>query len=266
MALMMGDAPFGRNSSGTFNFDTGVLQAHTLYFEDCPKRVRALFGGEAVADSRAVKRLHETGLLPTYYFPEEDVRMDLLEKTDHTTHCPFKGDASYWAIKSGDRVAENVVWGYPEPLESSPPLAGYVAFYWDAMDAWMEEDEEVFAHPHDPYHRVDVLNSSRHVKVTVNGEVVAETDHPKLVFETSLPTRYYIPQEDVRTDLLVETDTKTECPYKGIASYFSVRTGGDLAEDVAWSYPEPLPESEKLPGTLCFFGEGVETEVDGEKL
>jgi len=95
-----------------------------------------MFNGETIADSKRVKLLHETGYLPVYYFPEEDVRMDLLEESNHTTHCPFKGDASYWSAKVGDRVAENAVSGYPEPLESAPPLAGYLAFYWHTMDVW----------------------------------------------------------------------------------------------------------------------------------
>jgi uncharacterized protein (DUF427 family) len=173
MALTVESGPFGERSKGVFNFDTTVLEPHTLYFEDSPRRVRVMLGGETVADSRHVKLLHETGHLPIYYFPEEDVRMDLLEATDHTTHCPFKGDASYWSVRVGDSVAENAVWGYREPIDSAPPLDGHVAFYWDAMDHWYEEDEEVFVHPRDPYHRVDTLSSSRHVKVSLNGEVVA---------------------------------------------------------------------------------------------
>jgi uncharacterized protein (DUF427 family) len=135
MALTKGTGPFGEQSNGTFNFDTSVLKAHTLYLEDCPKRVRAVFNGETIVDSRSVKILHESGHLPVYYFPEEDINQDLLEPSDHLTHCPFKGDASYRSVRVGDRVAENAVWSYPEPLESAPPLAGYAAFYWHKMDA-----------------------------------------------------------------------------------------------------------------------------------
>jgi uncharacterized protein (DUF427 family) len=264
MALTVEAGPFGERRKGTFNFDTGVLQPHTLYFEDSPRRVRVVFNGETIADSRSVKLLHETGHLPVYYFPQEDVRMELLEESAHTTHCPFKGDASYWSVRVGDKVAENAVWSYPEPLESSPPLAGYLAFYWDRMDHWYEEDEEVFVHPRDPYHRVDVLESSRHVRVSVNGEVVAETDRPKILFETGLPPRYYIPPEDVREDVLAESEKNTQCPYKGVASYYTVEAGGDRVEDLVWYYPEPLPEVEKIRGHLCFFNEKVELEIDGE--
>ena len=107
MTLTIGTGPFGKQSHGTFNFDPGVLQPDTLYFGDSPRRVRVMFNGEFIADTKRVKLLHETGHLPVYYFPQEDVRMDLLEESDHTTHCPFKGDASYWSVKVGDRVAEN---------------------------------------------------------------------------------------------------------------------------------------------------------------
>jgi uncharacterized protein (DUF427 family) len=264
MTLTIGTGPFGDQSAGTFNFDTGALQPHTLYFEDSPRRVRVMFNGETVADSRRAKLMHETGHLPVYYFPDEDVRMDLLEESDHTTHCPFKGDASYWSVKLGERESENAVWGYPDPIDSCPPIAGYVAFYWRMMDHWFEEDEEVFVHPRDPYHRVDVLQSSRHVKVSVNGEVVAETERPRVLFETGLPPRYYIPPEDVREEALLTSEKTTQCPYKGVASYRSVEAGGNRVENLIWYYPDPIPEAAKIKGLLAFFNEHVDLEVDGE--
>jgi uncharacterized protein (DUF427 family) len=264
MTLTIGTGPFGTQSAGTFNFDTGVLQRHTLYFEDSPRRVRVMFNGETVADSKRAKLMHETGHLPVYYFPEEDVRLELLEESEHMTHCPFKGDASYWSVKVGDRVSENAVWGYAEPIDSATAIAGYLAFYWRMMDHWFEEDEEVFVHPRDPYHRVDILESSRHVKVSVNGEVVAETERPKVLFETGLPPRYYIPPEDVRAEALLTSEKTTRCPYKGVASYWSVEAGGERVEDLIWYYPEPIPEAAKIKGLLAFFNEKVDLEVDGE--
>lgn len=264
MTLTIGTGPFGDQGEKTFNFDVRAPRDHVLYFEDSPRRVRAVFGGETVADSRSVKLLHEKGHLPVYYFPVEDVRMDLLEETDHTTHCPHKGDASYWSVRAGEKVAENAVWGYPEPIEDAPPLAGYLAFYWNKMDHWYEEDEEVFVHPRDPYHRIDVLQSSRHVEVTVNGEVVAESWRPKILFETGLPPRYYLPPEDVREEALHPSEKTTQCPYKGVASYYSVEAGGERVEDLVWYYPDPIPEAPKIKGLLCFFNEKVDLRVDGE--
>jgi len=265
MTLTIGTGPFGDQGDKSFNFEVRALSDHLLYFEDSPRRVRVVFGGETVADSRRAKLLHEAGLLPVYYFPIEDMRMELLEESDHTTHCPFKGDASYWSVRTGDRVAENAVWGYPEPIDSAPPIAGYLAFYWRKMDHWYEEEEEVFVHPRDPYHRVDVLESSRHVKVTVNDAVIAETDRPKILFETGLPPRYYIPPEDVREEALVPSDKQTQCPYKGVASYYSVEADGRRVEDLVWYYPEPIPEAAKIKGHLAFFNEKVDLEVDGEE-
>lgn len=265
MALTLGTGPLSPDSQGEFNFESNA-PAHLLYFEESPRRVRVAFNGETIADSTGMKLLHESNSLPVYYFPVEDVRMELLEATDHSSRCPVKGDASYWSVKVGDRVAENAAWGYPSPLDSAPWLAGHVAFYWDKMDAWFEEDEEIFVHPRDPYHRVDVLDSTRRVKISINDEVIAESDRPKILFETGLPPRYYIPEEDVRTELLVPSDTATQCPYKGTASYWSVKAGDDIVEDVVWYYPDPLPDVSKISGYLSLFNERVDLEVDGEAV
>jgi uncharacterized protein (DUF427 family) len=134
------------------------------------------------------------------------------------------------------------------------------------IDAWYEECEQVFVHPRDPYHRVDILVSDRHVRVMVNGEVVAETDRPKLLFETGLPPRYYIPPEDVRAELLTPSETHTRCPYKGIASYWSVEADGERVEDLIWSYQQPIPEAGKIQGYLCPFNEWSDIYVNGELL
>jgi len=261
MALALGTGPFGQQSRGTFNFEVTAPDRHVLYFEDCPKRVRAEFGGETVVDSRAVKIMHETGHLPVYYFPEGDVRQDLLEESDRTTHCPYKGDAAYRSVRVGDRVAEDALWSYPEPLPSAPAIAGYWAFYPEKMDRWLEEDEVVIGHPRDPYHRVDVLASSRRVRVSLGGEPVAETSRPKVLFETGLPPRYYVPPEDVRDGLLVPSASESVCPYKGVARYRSVRIAGGLVEAAAWYYPEPFPEAGGGRDYLCFYGEKVDVEV-----
>jgi len=152
------------------------------------------------------------------------------------------------------------------PAPGTPDLSGYVTFAWDSMDTWYEEDDEVYVHPRDPYHRVDVLRSSRHIEVVMLGETVADTRRPSLLFETSLPVRSYIPRMDVRMDLLVPSDTISRCPYKGRATYFSLRTGGRLAKDIAWTYEFPIPECPKIENLVCFFDEQVEVvRVDGEQ-
>jgi uncharacterized protein (DUF427 family) len=263
MSLMTGTGPFGENHGGRFNFDVPRTSG-VIYFEDSPRRIRARFAGETIVDSRNAKLLHEQRHLPVYYFPQEEVRMDLLEPTDHSSRCPFKGEASYWSVRVGERVAENAAWAYPDPLDDAPPLTGYLAFYWHKMDEWFEEDEPAIVHARDPYHRVDVLDTSRRVRVSVNGEVVAETERGKVIFETGLPPRWYIPPEDVRSDVLVDSDKHTGCAYKGIASYKTVRAGGGEEEDVVWFYESPRREAEPIRGSLAFFNERVDIEVDGE--
>ncbi len=241
----------------------GNSREHRVWTEPCQRRVRVFFGGQPVADSTRVLYLFETGHLPVYYFPRDDVRFDLLKPTDHHTHCPYKGDASYYSVVAGERRAENAVWAYPEPIDAAAVLAGYVAFYWNSADAWFEEDDEVFKHPRDPYHRVDVLNSSRHVQVSVGGLVVADSTRPRLLFETGLPVRYYLPKLDVSQHLLVPSETRSVCPYKGQAAYWSVRTPDGLAQDVVWGYPAPIAEAPKIENLLCFFNEKVDITVDG---
>jgi uncharacterized protein (DUF427 family) len=264
MALTVGTGPFGHRPRGTFNREMPDLKG-IIWFEDFPRRMRASFAGETVVDSVGAKLLHEHGHLPILYFPVEDVREDLLEPTDHSTHCPWKGEASYWSVRVGDRVAENAMWGYPDPIEGAPPIAEHRALYWNSMDGWLEEDEEAIVHVRDPYHRVDVLDTSRHVRIAVGGVVVAESSRAKVIFETGLPVRWYFPQEDVNSELLVDSDKTTGCAYKGFASYWSVRAGDELEEDLAWTYRDPRPGAERIKDHIAFFNERVDIEVDGEQ-
>ncbi|MFL5826652.1 MAG: DUF427 domain-containing protein [Thermoleophilaceae bacterium] len=265
MALTVGTGPFGHHPGGGFNRQMPDTKGLIL-FEDFPRRMRAIFNGETVVDSRHAKLLHEHGHLPKLYFPEDEVRTDLLEPSEHTSHCPWKGDASYWSVRVGDRVADNAVWGYPEPLDSAPPLAGYLAVYWDLMDQWLEEDQEAIVHVRDPYHRTDVLPSSRQVKISLDGVPLADSTRAHVVYETGLPPRWYLPAEDVRTDLLEPSDKRTGCAYKGFATYWSLRGEGLDEEDLVWTYRDPQPGFERIRDQLCFFNERVDLEVDGEAL
>jgi uncharacterized protein (DUF427 family) len=225
--------------------------------------VRVRFAGEVVADSRRALLLRQyggTAQLPTYYFPQQDVRMDALVPGD----VADGGEVAWRTVRVGDRAERNAAWIAVAPPAPLAALAGHVSFSWGKMDAWFEEEEEIFVHARDPEKRVDVLPSSRHVRVVIGGETVADTRRPRLLFETSLPTRYYIPREDVRMDLLEPTGLRTRCPYKGIASYWTARAGGRVAQNIVWSYPEPIPECPKIEGLLCFFNEHVDLFVDGE--
>ncbi len=262
MGLMTGSGPFGREPAGTFNFEPPA-PGQALYLEPTPKRIRVVVGGETVADSKHAFLLHESGHQPIYYFPPEDVRAELLEPSDRHTRCPKKGEASYWTIRAGDAVVDAGAWYYPEPIPGAPSrLKDLIAFYWNRVDHWFEEDEEVFVHPRDPYHRVDVIASDRHVRVSLDGIELASSTRAMALFESNLPVRWYLPRDDVSASL-VESDTVTRCPYKGAASYYSV-DGVENGKDLIWYYEEPLPEVGRIAGLLCFFNERLDIELDGE--
>jgi uncharacterized protein (DUF427 family) len=264
MGLMTGTGPLGREPAGSFNFEPPP-PGQALYLEPTLKRVRAVIGGETVADSRAAFMLHESGHQPIYYFPARDVRSELLEPSDRVTRCPKKGEASYFSVRVGDRVEEALAWYYADPIASAPPgLKDLIAFYFDRVDHWYEEDEEIVVHPRDPYHRVDVVRSDRRVRISLDGVLLAESTRALALFESNLPPRWYLPKEDVVASL-VPSDTVTRCPYKGTASYYSV-DGVDDGVDVVWYYTDPLPEVGRIAGLLCFFNERIDLQLDGEDV
>jgi len=230
-----------------------------IKIERSAKRVRGYLDGKAVVDSAEPALVWEKPYYPTYYFPVSDVQAELV--ADGTAHSPSRGEAVTYTVVSGGRRVQAGALRYPDsPIEE---LRDLVRFEWGALDAWFEEDEEVFVHPRDPYSRIDVLASSKHVRVEIDGVTVAESTSPRLLFETGLPVRYYLPKTHVRMDLLEHTDTVTHCPYKGAAEYWSVRTPDTLHADVVWSYPAPIPESQKIIGLVSFYNEKVDIFVDG---
>jgi uncharacterized protein (DUF427 family) len=224
-----------------------VFQAPPPSVEPTPRRVRVRLGPTVVADSSRALLLTEFGptVLPTYYLPIDDVRPGVLvDEAD-----------GRWSVAAGGRRAEGAAWTNDDFDE----LKGHVTFSWETLD-WYEEDERVFCHARPPHHRVDTLRSSRRVEVFINGERVANSTRPLLLFETYLPTRYYLPFSDVRMDLFTASETVTQCPYKGIARYWS---HPDLP-DAAWSYPDPIPENPKIRDLVCFYNERVDIVIDGE--
>ncbi|MEV5408681.1 DUF427 domain-containing protein [Thermopolyspora sp. NPDC052614] len=240
--------------------------------EPTAKRVRVYLDGRAIADSTRVLMVWEVPYYPTYYFPLDDVDRGLLQATGETRHSPSRGEAHVHSV--GDRQDAALVY-LDSPMEE---IKGHVRFDWGAMDAWFEEDEEIFTHPRDPYSRVDILASSRHVRVEIDGVTVADSHSPRILFETGLPPRYYLPKTDVRLDLLEHTDTVTHCPYKGEAEYWSVvlpdadagvdkgadkGADKDAHKDIVWSYRMPLPESQKIAGLMSFYNEKVDIYLDG---
>jgi uncharacterized protein (DUF427 family) len=229
--------------------------------EPAAKRVRAYLGGEVVADSTRPVLVWEVPYYPTYYFPLADVRTELLEADGGVVRSPSRGDGHTYTVGEAGRQAPRGALRYVEsPIAE---LRDLVRLDWDSMDAWFEEDEEVFTHPRDPYTRVDILASSRHVRVEVDGTTIAESTSPRLLFESSLPVRYYLPKTHVRMDLLAPTASESHCPYKGQAEWWSVQAPGGVRADLAWSYPTPLPESQKIAGLIAFYNEKADIYVDG---
>ena len=260
MALTKGTGPFGERPAGRFNFDPRAPD-HVLYVESSPRRVRVVLGAETVAESSEVLVLYPPGRTPTYLFPREHVRTDRFEPSRRRRSDPGMGEGTYWTVRVGERRAMDAAYSWEQPPQGAETIAGLIAFDWDSMDGVFEEDEEVFVHPRDPYTRIDVLRSSRRVRVLVGGTVVADSTRPRMLLESGLPVRWYLPREDVRMDLLEPSYTTTRCPYKGIAHYRSLRLDVGYEKDIAWSYPEPFHDAEAVRGLLCFIEERVEMEV-----
>ena len=232
-----------------------------VHIEYSPRRVRAYFDNQLIAHSERVLLVFESRRPPVYWFPTSDVRMDLLAPKEQAAAAA--SGTVRWRSTAGGKMVDNLAWSYAEPAGDLAPLENHIAFYWNAIDAWYEEDEEVFVHPRDPYTRVDTVHSSRRVRVEVDGETIAVTNRPVLLFETGLPTRYYIPKLDVRMDLLESSDTVTHCPYKGDATYWNLRLGDKTFKDFVWVYRRPIPEIPKIENLLCFYNEKVDLYVDG---
>ncbi len=235
-------------------------------FGPSPRRVRVYFNGQLIADSKDMMLLREPDQLPLYYFPKKDVQMDCLQPSDHTIHSDLKGEGVFWQVQVGDKIANNAAFTFRNPPGSGPNLEEYVAFKWNKMDAWFEEDEEIFVYARDPHKRVDILPSSRHIEVVLDDIKVANSKRPWLLFETGLPTRYYMPKHDTRMDLLEPSDTVSRCPYKGEAHHYSVKIGDKLHKDVVWTYRYPAPECAKVQGLLGFLNEKLDVYEDGTLL
>lgn len=238
--------------------------------EASPRWVRTVLAGRTVADSkqpmlhvaygRPIRPGSRKPELPSYFFPVGDVDMSVLEPAE------VLDGRFWWHAKVDDRTVEYAAWTYEKPMGELADLSGHITFDWDQMDAWYEEAEEVYEHARDPQHRVDAIASTRHVEVEYRGQRLASSSRPRLLFETTLPTRYYLPPEDVDFELLEPSNLVTRCPYKGVARFWSVRGGGREGRNVAWSYPDPIAENPKIKDLVAFYNERVDITLDGELL
>jgi uncharacterized protein (DUF427 family) len=230
------------------------------HVEPAPRRVRAFLGGRTVLDTRSARYVWEWPHYPQYYVPRDDVDAALLVD-ERAAEDSDRGTARRHGLQVGEvrRPGAALVYGADAP----EALRDTVRFQWSALDAWFEEDEEVFVHPRDPYARADALRSTRSVRVELDGVVLAESSSPVLVFETGLPPRSYLPRTAVDFSHLAPSPTRTACPYKGRTSaYWSAATG---AADIAWSYDFPTREMLPIAGLVAFYDEKVDVVVDGRR-
>jgi uncharacterized protein (DUF427 family) len=234
------------------------------HIEPVPRRVRAMLGGEVVLDTTSALYVWEWPAYPQYYIPAADVRPGVLVDEDHPQKL-HRGTARRHGLVAGGVSRPGAARVFAD--DALAGLAGTVRFDWAALDAWFEEDEEVFVHPRSPYTRVDALRSTRTVRVELGGLVLAESASPVMVFETGLPTRYYLNRTEVNFGHLEPSPTVTACPYKGkTTGYWSVRAGGTVHPDLAWAYDFPTRQLLPITGMIAFYNEKVDISIDGQPL
>ncbi|KAF9475971.1 DUF427-domain-containing protein [Pholiota conissans] len=230
------------------------------HVEDCHKRIRAYICGVCLIDTRKAKLVWLHHHYPTYFVLKDDLPLSWYLSVASTTDTETIYNVSAGGAPYDEKTRGAVI------LYLTGPLQGLALIKFSAMDAWFEEDEEIFIHPKDPYKRIDILQSSRHVRIEVNGIEIANTRAPRLLFETGLPVRTYIPKTDCRMDLWVPSMTQTGCPYKGMANYYNVvLSSGETFRDIVWVYPNTTAEASAIRGFVAFFDEKVDVWVDGEK-
>ncbi len=259
MSLSLGRSPLAEYR--------GRLRANgpgLLYSEPWPRRMRAQLAGHAVLDSTGGVIVYRTGAFPAHYFPLGDFDPAAIELADSQAD-----GRQHWTVRVGERVARAALHGPTTDLQElgdASPVAGFATLDFGSMDRWFEEDEPLYGHIRDPYHRVDVRSSHRHVVVRLGDTVLCESSRPKLLFETSLPVRYYVPFADIALEYLTLSDTVSECPYKGDGQHWNVTVGDTTVTDAAWSLPHPLPEGSAAAEHVCFYSDRVDVTVDGEVL
>jgi uncharacterized protein (DUF427 family) len=257
MGLSWQQGPLGRTPNGRFLVEG--MPERVLYAEPLRRRLRAELGGRTVVQSDDAVLLFEPGRYPVAYFPEADFAAGVLEPLDHRTRHPDLGETAWFAIAGDTRRA---AWQHVDLPTHAALLQGRIALAWRAMDAFYEEDERILGHAADPYHRIDIRRTSRHLVVRAGDRVIADTTSPLVLYESGFAPRWYVPREDVDADALTLVDDQTFCPYKGIAGYYDV---GD-ARAAAWSYRAPLEEMDRIADLVSFEPDRVEVELDGERL
>jgi uncharacterized protein (DUF427 family) len=260
MGLSWQQGPLGRNPNGQF-LVPGVPQ-RLLYAEPLRRRMRAELGGRTVVQSDDVVLVFEPGRYPVAYFPVADFAQGVLRPTDHESTHRDLGRTTWFEVVSGNHRADRGAWQHVALPDHASILEGKVALAWRAMDAFYEEDDRILGHAADPYHRIDIRHTSRHLVVRAGDQVIADTTNPLVLYESGFAPRWYVPRDDVVADALTPNDLQTFCPYKGIASYYDT----DGLRNAAWSYRAPLDEMAAIGDLVSFEPDIVEVTLDGERL
>jgi uncharacterized protein (DUF427 family) len=239
------------------------LPKKLLYVERLRRRMRVRFGERWIAESENVLLLFEPGRYPVAYFPETDVSPDVLEKTENTTQHADLGLTSWYSVRADEQhVAARGAWQHTGLPVYASELQGRVAFAWRAMDAFYEEDERIFGHAADPYHRIDIRQTTRNLVVRQGDRVVADTKRPLALYESGFAPRWYVPRDDVDESALTPVKLQTFCPYKGLCSYYSI---GDTRQ-AAWSYHDAYSEVRRVSNLVSFEPDIVTVYLDGIQL
>jgi uncharacterized protein (DUF427 family) len=260
MGLSWQQGPLGRNPNGKFLVPG--MPERVLYAEPLRRRMRAELGGRTVVQSDDAVLLFEPGRYPVAYFPIADFAEGALRPTDRRTEHPDLGETAWFEVVGGTREAARGAWQHVALPDHAGLLSGKVALAWGAMDAIYEEDDRILGHAADPYHRIDVRRTSRHLVVRAGDRVVADTTNPLVLYESGFAPRWYVPRDDVVAEALTSVDLQTFCPYKGIASYYDI----DEVSDAAWSYRSPFDDMAAIGDLVSFEPDRVEVTLDGERL
>jgi uncharacterized protein (DUF427 family) len=261
MGLSWQQGPLAPGAAGRFLVPE-PLPERLLFAEPLRRRMRVKFGGAWVADSEDIVLLHEPGRYPVAYFPLSDIFPDVLRSSDYFTTHRDLGETTWYAVRAGAHARPRSAWEHTALPSYASELKGRVAFAWRAMDAFYEEDERIVGHAADAYHRIDIRQTSRHLVVQHNDQVVANTKRPLALYESGFAPRWYVPSADVDSAALARAEGQTFCPYKGLCSYYDI--GG--AAKSAWSYPDAYTEVRRISGCISFEPNLVDVTLDGTRL
>ncbi|HEY1572625.1 MAG TPA: DUF427 domain-containing protein [Pseudonocardiaceae bacterium] len=261
MGLAWQQGPLAPGAVGRF-LVPDPLPDRMLYAEPLRRRMRVRFGGEWIVDSEDVVLLHEPGRYPVAYFPLGDVTDGVLHVAEHTTAHRDLGSTAWYTVVAGTGSKGRAAYQHTALPDHAGELKGRVAFAWRAMDAFYEEDERIVGHSADPYHRIDVRRTSRHLTVHRDGQTVADTTQPLALYESGFAPRWYVPRDDIDESALTQVEGQTFCPYKGLCDYYDI--GG--TSRAAWSYVDAWTDVRRISGLVSFEPDKVEVRLDGVQL